>query len=297
MTRYLRRQGNAFYARIQIPKDVQTVLGQREFIVSLGTDSARAHREVGAVVTDCKRRIYEARRQLGQVPAEVEPLVTVAISARDEVVEEGELGSYDIALDDTLEKLAGKYGVDEHGYPLAPDHVVSAIRAASRLASGDTLLSDQERLYLEELQGHRREQTLQDKRRVYAEFNRWLKDDPNPATITRRQAGAFVTNVLAKAGKSQKTVQSEIIQLSALWSWMEGRGVVEQNIWHRVTKTLPRSKRGGTGKHRRAFTEAELQRLFSETPTDDPIWVVSALGAYAGLRIEESCAMLSADAR
>jgi site-specific recombinase XerD len=155
------------------------------------------------------------------------------------------------------------------------------------------LLSDVERDYLAEVRGVLREQTIQDKERHFAAFRTWLKADPEMKQVTRRQAGDYV-GYLAKQDFARKTKEYIVSQMSSLWKWAVVRGHVELNIWRDQTSTLARSKRGGEDDTaRRAFTEPELLQLLDPERTDlgDPIWAVSALALYTGLRLEEACQM------
>ncbi len=136
---------------------------------------------------------------------------------------------------------------------------------------------------------------MRDKRRVYGELRKWLQADVEADSITRRQAGAYVSNEMAKRGKATKTVRSELAQLSALWKWMLARGVVDSNVWSLIGSTLPTSKRGGVQTVRRPWTEEELLKLFNDTEAGDPIWSVAALSLYGGFRLEEVCQLKVAD--
>ena len=51
------------------------------------------------------------------------------------------------------------------------------------------------------------------------------------ATVTRKMAGAFVSEVLVASGRKQATINRIISSLSALWRWLVKRGVVEANPW------------------------------------------------------------------
>jgi integrase len=270
-------------------------LGKSQLKRSLGSDHTKASREVGAVVTEFKRILHDARQALGTAPGSPAWITAQAkLLAQEPEPEE----RFDLLLDPILETYPNRGPEDpaDSAYD-PPDDIAQAIQAWHRIIAGRTTLKEQIEAYLAEIKGHVRDQTREDKVRVYEAFTRWLRVDREPESIKKREAGSYVTNVLLRAGKASKTVESEIIQLSALWSWMESRGTVESNIWSKQTRSLPKSKRGGGGTStaRRAFTEAELLRLFSETDTSDPIWSASALGLLAALRIEESCQLLVKD--
>jgi hypothetical protein len=50
-------------------------------------------------------------------------------------------------------------------------------------------------------------------------------------TVSRKAAGAFVSDVLIASGRKQATINRIISSLSALWRWLVKRGIVDVNPW------------------------------------------------------------------
>jgi integrase len=203
----------------------------------------------------------------------------------------------DATMDNHVERLHAKHGTDGEGDPKVTADHFQALRDASRTFRGEAVgrLSRQVDLYMTEVGKHVRAQTIEDKRRVYGAFRKWLVADRDVRSITRAECGKYLSEKLMPAGRAPKTVRSELAQLSALWRWMLARGVVDANVWSLMSGTVTSSTRGGVQVVRRPWTEAELLRLFKETDQADPMWSVAALSLYGGLRVEEVCQLKVTD--
>ena len=79
-----------------------------------------------------------------------------------------------------------------------------------------------------------------------------------------------------KRQRAARTTKTELSHVSSCWNWMLARGVVEVNPWLRMGSSLPSYKRGKEAP-RRPWTDAELVTLLKGTPTNDPMWALSAL--------------------
>ena len=300
---YLKQIGRSWYVRVVVPARLRAAIGKREYTVALKTRDVTtakrlSHQHVARIVAELQaaeaHRTFPAdsAEHILQVAREARAAVSKGLQSEDEA-ERG----MDASVEKHLDLLRDKHGVDEEGDPKVGDAHASAIRLAHRIFQGEavSLLSHQVDVYLAEVEPHVRAQTMQDKRRVYGEFRQWLVSDAEVGTITRKQAGSYVSTHMAKQGKAPKTLKSELAQLSALWKFMLARGVVEANVWSLISSTLPSSKRGGTQRVRRPWTEDELLKLFKDTDTSDPIWSVAALSLYGGFRVEEACQLKVAD--
>ena len=290
------KRGLSYYVRVVVPAPLRAVIGKREFVVALGTrDLGTAKRAAHGHLTSIHAQLQAAKLHQEYPQSTPEFIQQAARQARESILrgqmDEGAAAvAFDATVENHLERLRAKHGVDEEGDPKVSDTHVRAVRLAHKLFKGETaaLLSHQIDQYITEVTPAVRAQTVQDKKRVYSELRKWLGGDSEVSAITRKVAGSYLSTVLAKQGKAPKTLRSELAQLSALWRYMLGRGVVESNVWTLMSTTLPTSKRGGADGHRRPWTEAELIRFFKETPTTDPMWATAALSLYGGgMRLEE----------
>ena len=303
---YLKQQkgGHAWYVRVIVPDRLRAAIGKREYWVPLGTQNKAVARERShGAIAAIKAELKAAEGSRTFPPESVQYVQEVAKEA-GAAVQKGLLSEdaaavrFDVALDKHLDQLRAKHGEDADGDPLVTERHRAAVHTASRVARGEkvAMLADQIKQYIAEVTPAVRAQTVQDKLRVYGALQKWLVTDCEVKAITRKDAGDYVSTVLAKQGRAPKTLRSELAQLSALWSYMLGRGVVESNVWTLMSTTLPKSTRGSSEGHRRPWTEDELLRYFKETPTDDPMWATAALSLYGGgMRIEEVCRLKVAD--
>lgn len=300
---HLKQRGHSWYVRVVVPERLRAALGKREYTVALGTRDLltarrRSHEALARIMEELKAA--EERREFP--PGSPERLLEVAAEARAAVVNghmdehTAEVGM-DVAAERTLDILRAKYGTDAEGNPKAPESVTRGVRRAWRKFGGEnvSLLREQIEQYITEVTPTVRAQTVQDKRRVYGELLAWVGADAEVKDVTRKEAGNYVSSVMARSGKAPKTLRSELAQLSALWKYMVGRSVADVNIWHLMSGTLPKQRRGGTQGHRRPWTEAEQLRVLNETDRGDPIWSAVALGLYTGCRLEELCQLKVAD--
>lgn len=300
---HLIRRGHSWYVRVAVPQRLREAIGKREFLIALKTrdlSTARrlSHSHLAAITAQLQAA--EAHRTFPKDSAEY--ILQAAREARAAVVkgvqtEQDAEMALDVTVDQHLELLGRNLGVDSEGDPKLTEGHAQTIKLAHRVFKGEmvALLSHQVAQYLTEVAPAVRAQTLQDKRRVYGALQAWLGTDREVSTITRKLAGSYVSTHLAKQGRAPKTLRSELAQLSALWKYMVGRGVVDTNVWSLMSATLPTSKRGGVRTHRRPWTAEELTRFFKETDTGDPIWSVAALSLYSGCRIEEVCQLKVSD--
>jgi integrase len=168
---------------------------------------------------------------------------------------------------------------DQHGTMAAQTFIRVATGKMTPLAAHlDAWLADA--LYEDRTQG--------DHRRAVDRFALWLISQSHPATleaVSRRIAGDFVMRGLKGGGHAPKTVNKYISSLSSYWTWLERRGLTDGNPWLRqgVPKKAAVAGRRTT---ERAFTDAEVVRLFSGTEDRHLLDVMSLL-ALSGMRIEE----------
>jgi site-specific recombinase XerD len=80
-----------------------------------------------------------------------------------------------------------------------------------------------------------------------------------------KAVAAGYTAALARRGLARSTSAFALAHIGALFQWAEDRGHVEKNHFFRISRTLPRPKRGQP--EPRAFAPGELRRLLAADPT------------------------------
>jgi integrase len=292
-TRHLKRRRQGWYARLVVPEPLRAKLGRREWVQSLGTrDLMEANRRKHAVLADLQRRIHRAAFEASLPPAVAGSVMREARRQR-KAVESGRLplAEAEHRLDELLDrrlqapKQVGRPKVA--GTPNAADR--ERLHTLAHRVLHDEPVTSLKKVvatYLAEIAPHIRHQTHREKQRQLDDLLAWLGGDTEVMAVNRRIAGRYVTERLSQRGHSPKTQKDILSNLSAFWNWLEGRGFVEINPWRGMSRTLKFPMRG-TRVARRAFKPDELQTLFEGLPTDDPLFALSAMALYAGLRREE----------
>jgi len=290
-----------WYARVVVPPQLRSVVGKRELIKTLQTrDVVEANRRKHQVIADLKDVITKAEMSRDLPRESTEYVLQAAREAHAAVLagadaDAAELG-LDASIENHLELLRKQRGEDSEGDPLVSATHASAVRLAHKVFAGDqmTLLSSQVQRYLTEVRAGVRKQTVADKKRAISDFQHWLKHDVEVSTVTRKVAGSYLTEQLMRRQVSPATTRSTLSHISSLWVWMEGRGIVDVNPWTRLGGTLTVSTRGTRGP-RRPWTDDELLKLLKATPKDDPLFPLTALAVYTGMRREEVCLLRKDD--
>jgi integrase len=302
-TTHLKRRRQTWYARHTIPPSLQGVLGRSEFVRSLKTrDLREANHRKHAVLAEMQREITQAafRATLPEGSAEY----VLGMAKRQRVaVERGRIS--EPAAQAKLDALVNRHLRAREADPVArtstpnapaPEARERALRLAHRVLHGEEVapLRKLVKTYLGELQTLVRNQTSREKERHLGALADWLKTDCEVTAITRRLAGRYMTESLTQKGHAPKTIKDTLSHLSAFWGWLEGRGYVEGNPWRGMSRTVKSSTRG-TAPSRRAWTNAELLQLHQHLPKDDPLFALTALATYTGMRREEITQLRSID--
>jgi integrase len=299
---HLQRRRDTWYVRLAVPPDLQAIIGRRELIrTTRAHDLSAANRAKHDILTDLQGELNAARLNL-TLPKESSDYVQAAAREAREAVKRGLVSESDAerGLDATIEKhldlLREKHGADPTtGDPVIPDAHVEAIQHAHEIFAGnDRSLSVHAETYLAEISKELRKQTVLDKRKAIGEFRKWLGRDVDIATISKRIAGRYLSEVLLKRSVAPKTTLTTLSNLSALWTRFDGLGLIEVNPWAGLGKNITVSTRGKRGA-RRPWTDAELLTLMKSIDKSDPLFPLTALAVYSGMRREEVCLLRTDD--
>ncbi len=301
-TKYLKQRHQTWYVRVRVPPSLKATLGY-ELSLTTGTrDLKTAQQRRWAIVAAMKERIATAQARVVLGESDVQWLVNEA-KALSRDVREGRVDqdmALEVGLHDILERhfKAAAYPIDpETGHPMIESQATqAAVEAASRVVSaGDVLLmSDAVDTYLHEIEDRITKATWQKKHRMLGGLREFLKD-PEVSTITRQMCGEYLTAKLMKSGIAVRTIKDTLTHLSAFFVWSEGRGLIQLNPISGLSRTVREPKRGNGTKVRRPWTVKELEKLFESYDKSLPVWQVTALGLYTGMRIEELCQLTVED--
>ena len=249
--------------RVQIPKHLWAAAGgKREYIKPLKTrDLNEANRLKHAYVAAFKGQIAALERHK---PVALDPLIEKALAFRDalerhkgDVLVEGRDGE---PLWSGADEFLGQ--VSDEAKELLETHGETVATTFYKTARGAPLLDVYVEPWLTEQGNKITEQTRAQHRGVVKAFLVWAGQGALIEEVTRRQAGEFVSHLLAPtSGLSRKTVQRYVSSLSALWLWFVAKGLAPDNPWrgHGVGR---QSKRGEAPK-RGQWTDAALVKVLS----------------------------------
>jgi integrase len=303
-TESLQRRRQTWFVRLVVPPHLRSIVGRRELIRTTKThDLATANRVKHGIIADLQRELNAAQLNRELSPESADYVIAAAREARTAVTTGTPEGDAERGLDATIEKhldlLREKHGEDPvTGDPNITDGHARAIQLAHKVFAGEdvALLSAHSETYLAEVAKVLRKQTVLDKRRTIGDLREWLGRDVEITAVSRKTAGKYLAEKLLKRAVRPKTTMDTLSNLSALWSWFIGRGLAEVNPWSKLGSTVTVSTRGTRGP-RRPWTDDELLKLMKATPKDDPLFSLTALAVYTGMRREEVCLLTKDDVK
>jgi integrase len=295
-TDYLKRRGQAWFVRVQIPKHLwKAAGGKREYVKTLKTgDLNEANRLKYVHVAAFKRKI-EALEKSGKASGALDDIYEKALALREtlarhkgEVLYEEPDGTPYYAADEFLSQFVDEEFLEQLGQKGA---------AAYKIAKGEgTLLKTQVDLWLAE-QSNTTNQTKAQHRTVLRAFIAWAAQELLVEDVTRRYAGEYVSYLLGPdAHLKRKTAQRYVSSLSSLWAWLEARGLAQDNPWLR--QGVGKKSKRGESPPGKQWTDAALARVLSGTFTTRYTTILHDLVKLAlvtGARLDELCALKVTD--
>lgn len=301
---YLKKRHNTWYVQIAVPRNLQELIGSRVVVRSLKTaDEREANRTKHAAIAQI---LSEFRQATAVAPVSLdnpEAILQAALETR-EAIERGDLAerdaetAHEVNVEDYLERQARLHGVDAEGHARIPADAVRKIQRSYKALKGrhDLSLSHLAEVYLEEQKERLTAQTIGDKKRRLDAFLEWFGGDRECTEVTRKVAGTYVTEVIQRRtqkdadGKpiplSAKTRGKEASDLRSFFQWLADRGRIDENPFVRMARTIKESSRAEP-LLRRAWKPEELSKVLHGIEPNDPLWALTAIAAYTGMRREE----------
>jgi integrase len=306
---YLKKRKLGWYVQVAVPRELQPILGTSPILRSLRTrDEAEARkRRHGTIAT-----IFSEFRQAAAVtpaPSASTPEGMLQAALRNrEAIDSGQLHprdaelAHEASVDDYLERQARIHGVDAEGHPKMPSESVSIIRRSYSALAGrhEFSLARLATGYLKEQEVRLTAQTIGDKRRRLDSFLEWFGGERECGEVTRKVAGAYITEVIQR--RTQKLPNGETVPLSAktriketsdlrsFFQWLVDRGRLDENPFDRMSRSIKDSTRGKE-RGRRSWQPAELAKVLHGIEPADPMWALTVIGAYTGMRREEAATL------
>jgi len=299
-TDFLKRRGQTWYVRVQIPPHLwKAAGGKREYVKTLKTgDLATANRLKHAHIAAFKGQIAALGRRK---PNELSELYEKALAWRDALERHKGDVIYQGDGDEPAWTGADEFlsQISEEAQEFLGTHGEKAATAFYKIAKGEgTPLRDHIETWLSEQAGIVRAQTNAQHRTVVNAFLAWAGEGVLIEDVTRRRAGEYVSHLLTPAsGLRRKTAQRYVSTLSSLWTWLEARGLAPGNPWLR-SGVGKKSKRGEATTRGQWSDDALIKVLsgyytprYTETLHD-----LVRLALVTGARLDELCSLKVGDA-
>jgi integrase len=277
----LMRRHNTWYAVLNVPRPQRAAVGRKEFVATLGTTN----------LSEANARKWEALRLL-------QARIDAAVSGSPERLAVAEALRWRPSLrapsapEDTEGALSF---VHDRAHDIAQSEGVALGRRVMRTATAPgVFLIDLLPTFLKE-QDHLRERTRHEYEAAVKEFLKWHgNENATEQEITRTRAGAYIGSL--KGQNARGTVQRKVSALSAFWTWMMERGLIENNPllnhW-RGTGVGKKSKRAEEDPRRR-WNDAELTLILTAdwstlSEFGEAIPALIRFALLSGVRLGEIC--------
>jgi integrase len=300
-TDYLKRRGQTWFVRVQIPKHLWEAAGGRsEYVKTLKTgDLNEANKLKHAHVAAFKRKIEALER--GQPSDALNELYEKAAVWRDTLERhKGEVLLYEGGDQERPYYLNDEYlsQISEEAQEFLEKHGERAASAFFKVARGEgTLLSSQVDTWLAEQSGTITAQTSAQHRTVIRAFTAWAGSGVLTEDVTQRYAGQFVSHLLTPtSGLSRKTARRYVSSLSSFWRWLRARGLANENPWR--DQELGKKSTRGEALARKQWSDEALVKVLRGAYTARYTAILHGLVRLAlvtGARLDELCALRTVD--
>nr|WP_303704901.1 tyrosine-type recombinase/integrase [Brevundimonas naejangsanensis] len=292
----MKRKGSrSYYVRVKVPKGAREVLGKVELWRSLDTEDfavacARAVVEGGRMRAqiEAARRNLDGTRKDAKGDPTVEQRKAEAWWMERRVPHPKRPGLYVIpedlepAWDATVERLAGEPVNEDDGVSAPrydPDRERAALTLVGKVTGAVVPIGEELDRYMAQ-EGVKASYAARTRTATKA-LTDWLTTNrhaDNIHAVTGRVADQFADSVAE--GRTVKTLNSYISALSAYWSWLRRRHIVQENPWAGLSRR--EVDRSGNAE-KRPFTDDEIKALLSG-PANPTLRDMMLLAALTGMR-------------
>lgn len=274
MARYIEKRRRRWYAVLDIPKDVQHIIGSRRFFHRLETESETlALRRAALLVARWKAEIDAARRGTDD-PVRADVLFWQQ-SFSDDIGEAAEL-----ATRDALEEYAKK--VEQR----SPGQGSALYKQVLGYETGTLEHLDAWAATLE-VEPKTKDMSKSDVRRLAARF-------PTLEQIARKEVRLWCDDLIQTEGLKPKTVTRILSAVRGYWRYLQTIEAAPEEAEPFSRLNLPKaSKKKNTAEDRQPFDPTDVVRLAAEAEKlrDRTLADLIRLSMWTGARIEELCSL------
>lgn len=289
---YLQKVGGSYYARVRVPRTLESYVGQTHIRRSLQTgDKGEANRRKHAVVGRLKGEL-ESMRKAPRKPEERGISFAEAREWRDDLLlaeakDDDELHTTVQALViDKAEEIERLYGTEK------------AKRWYKAATTTTDTLSDLMDTWLNA--SDYKASTNAGHRKALAEVLEFLKNDHAvPADVTRKVAIAYLDTDLTKRSPAlaHSTIRDRLVSLGGFWSYLASRDAVASGVNPWTGHKISKDRNKGRSPPKRAYADAEMVKLIEGNtqvkrwPTYSYLPDLLILGLFTGAREDELCSL------
>jgi integrase len=284
------------FARVSVPRDIQAIVGRREFKASTGlTDPHKAYVKAVPWIAEWKARIEHARATTADpLRARIEQLTNAYRQYRNTALDDAGASLVMDALEFAFEREGGQLTVAlarERDAVLA----LSSPAIVNQIAGKATTFLAHLKQWKENT--HIKGDTL---KTYEADIRQFADAVKQPVETLDRHHVKTWTDDLAKT-LTAETVRRKLIAVRCYWTWLDEKGLTPKNsapfAGHRI-----RDRRSGAERaedKRQRFPIATVPKLWQAAEAEDDAILATLIrwGAYTGARIESICRLRVADVR
>ena len=291
--RHLWKRSNVYWVRVRVPDKVRHIMGTCQLAKNLHTkDLAVANIKKHNVVGKLMERIEDAKLLSERTLSKEEILKKKALLIRDTshpVL--GHLERIEMEVEDEYglkTNMAFSFEDDfEEKHPETHKIITTAIKIANPEKYPLSVLV-KEFIALEKKR--LKPATCRRKEKHIHEFIEYSKD-VEIKEITKKLCSDYAHSILEIKDPAHETLRNNILDISTLFSWAEGRGYTDFNPFYRLKLPLGRTK----VQERIPWSDEDIVRFLTSEYVGRNDFIATAIALYTGMRLDEICMLKHKD--
>jgi len=280
---HIQKRGNTWFAYLNVPADVRDLIGKARFFQTTKTaDKRLAEQRASALVQGWKIQINQARG------VAADPFVAEALNLSGLMKTSPPQLVREIVVDEVLPRIERKYGQD-----LAEEF--RKITSGETTALSPLLPAFREHETRRGLAPKTIDQALKDVEVLVSSL-------PTTSLLTPQLVTAWINTTAEENNLSASSVTRMVGFCRVFFRYLQSVGEVGNEIANPfvVPNAYRRSKKPNAKSINRSepwqpFLPEDIELLYREAASDQPLQTLIKLGAYTGARIEELCSLKTSD--
>ena len=286
--RYLWKRSNVYWVRVRVPDDVRDIIGKCQLSKNLYTkDIEEANRTKHKVVSGMMEIIENAKRiKNSSLDTKEETIKQKALLIR-------ETNHQVLSHLDRIEmEIESVYGTDtntafsyEDNFkgknPKTYKAITNAIKIANPERSPLSVLAEE---FIELERKRLKPATCRRKEKHIKDFINYFNDQ-DIKEITKRMCSDYAHSILKNKDPAHDTIRNNMLDISTLFYWAEGRDYIENNPFYRFRIPEGRKK----SKERIPWSDNDILMFLTSDLLSKNEFIATAISLYTGMRLDEIC--------